>query len=234
MSEVTGTKHDGDKPRMDLLDTLALQGLADVLTFGAKKYASHNWRNGITYSRLIAASFRHLAAVNNGEDIDPESGLLHIDHLACCAMFLSNYMHAGRKELDDRWKGPGTRDKFVSEFLHGEEENITNSLDNVEQQRYDILSGGVIQQDKISPTVPEYIKQKIQEDTLKTSGVREALNEKLSEQLQEDSHGHMAPISEQQIFLNFVHQQALENANKRAKEVIQAEHDKLFPSIKLK
>lgn len=173
MSEPSGTKYDGDKPRMDLLDTAALQGLADVLTFGAEKYAPHNWRNGINYSRLIAASLRHLTAVNSGEDIDPESGLLHIDHLACCVMFLSNYMHTGRKELDDRWKAPGPRDKFISEFLNGEDKKT----------------------------------------------------------FVEDSHGHMAPISNQQIFSQFIEGQGIEN---KAKEVIQAEHDKLFPSIKLK
>lgn len=98
-----GIKSDTDKPRMDLIDSEFLVGLSDVLTFGAKKYAPHNWRGGIAYSRLIAAALRHLAAINKGEDVDSESGLYHVDHLACCVMFLSNFMHAGRTELDDRF-----------------------------------------------------------------------------------------------------------------------------------
>jgi len=101
--QVTGTKHDGSKLRMELLDAHALEGLAAVLTFGANKYAAHNWRNGLVYSRVIGALTRHLSALQRGEDIDPESGLPHIDHLGCCWMFLSNFMKT-RPDLDDRWK----------------------------------------------------------------------------------------------------------------------------------
>ena len=58
-----GLKYDNEKPRMDLLDFDALEGLSKVLTFGANKYAAHNWRKGISYSRLTAAMLRHLAAI---------------------------------------------------------------------------------------------------------------------------------------------------------------------------
>lgn len=97
------TKFDGEKPRMDLLDAQALEGLAAVLTFGAKKYAAHNWRKGINNSRLIAALLRHLFAISRGEEIDPESGLPHIDHVGCCWMFLSNNMK-NRPDLNDLWR----------------------------------------------------------------------------------------------------------------------------------
>jgi hypothetical protein len=103
-TQPTGTKYDQEKPRMDLLDPWALEGLAKVLTFGAGKYDAHNWRNGIVYSRLLAALARHANAISKGEDTDSESGLPHIDHLGCCWMFLSNFMKT-RPELDDRWKG---------------------------------------------------------------------------------------------------------------------------------
>ncbi len=98
-----GTKYDQDKPRMDLLDAEALEGLAKVLTFGANKYAAHNWRKGISNSRLIAALLRHLFAICRGEETDPESGLPHIDHVGCCWMFLSNNMKK-RPDLNDLWK----------------------------------------------------------------------------------------------------------------------------------
>ena len=97
----SGVKHDQEKLRVDLLDPLALEGLAAVLTFGAKKYAAHNWRGGISYSRLIGAALRHTFAILRGEDRDPESGLPHVDHLGCCWMFLSNMMKT-RPDLDDR------------------------------------------------------------------------------------------------------------------------------------
>lgn len=98
-----GKKLDQDKPRMDLLDPLALEGLAKVLTFGAKKYDPHNWRGGIAYCRLIAASLRHIFSFLRGEDTDSESGLPHVDHAFCCLMFLSNMVKT-RKDLDDRHK----------------------------------------------------------------------------------------------------------------------------------
>lgn len=106
MSKQEGMKFDTDKPRMDLLDAQALEGLATVLTFGAKKYAAHNWRNGISNSRLVAALLRHTFAILRGEYTDPESGLPHIDHVGCCWMFLSNNLK-NREDLNDLWKSSG-------------------------------------------------------------------------------------------------------------------------------
>lgn len=98
-----GLKYDSGKLPLDLLDPVALEGLAAVLQFGANKYEAHNWRKGISQSRLIGAALRHLFAVMKGEDTDPESGLPHVDHLGCCWMFLSN-MQKTRPDLDDRYK----------------------------------------------------------------------------------------------------------------------------------
>lgn len=99
----TGVKYDQNKVPLDLVDPTAIEGLAAVLAFGANKYAAHNWRGGLSYSRLIAALMRHMFAILRGEDTDPESGLPHIDHAGCCWMFLSNMMKT-RPDLDDRYK----------------------------------------------------------------------------------------------------------------------------------
>lgn len=98
-----GLKYDNDKPQMALLDSNYLEGVAEVLTFGARKYHAHNWRGGITVSRLVSATYRHLGAINRGEDIDSESGLPHVYHLGCCTMFLAEMLQ--RPEQDDRYKG---------------------------------------------------------------------------------------------------------------------------------
>ena len=95
-----GMKFDSDKIRMDLLDPYAIEQLSAVLTFGAKKYAAHNWRKGIPKSRLIAALLRHTFAYLRGEDIDEESGLSHIAHAMCCCMFILGL--EWRADLDDR------------------------------------------------------------------------------------------------------------------------------------
>lgn len=105
----SGLKYDAGKPRLDLIDPLAIEGLANVLGFGAQKYSAHNWRNGIQYSRLIAALLRHTFAILRGETIDPESGLPHIDHVGCCWMFLSNLMKT-RPDMDDLHKPEKTNE----------------------------------------------------------------------------------------------------------------------------
>lgn len=101
--EVTGVKHDSDKPRMSLLDRHALEEIARVMGFGAKKYAAHNWRKGLEMSRLLDAALRHINAYNDGEDKDPESGLSHLAHAGCCVMFALR-MEKDRPDLDDRFK----------------------------------------------------------------------------------------------------------------------------------
>ncbi len=98
-----GLKFDQNKPRMDLLTWEALKGLGNVMGFGATKYGDHNWRKGIKFSRIYAAALRHLLASLAGEDLDPESGLDHIDHLGACWMFLST-LKKTRPDLDDRFK----------------------------------------------------------------------------------------------------------------------------------
>jgi hypothetical protein len=98
-----GIKYDDGKAPMNLLDRHALEQVANVLAHGAVKYAPENWRGGISYSRLIAASLRHLMAVSDGEDYDQESQLPHAAHAMCSLMFLL-WMMRNRPDLDDRWR----------------------------------------------------------------------------------------------------------------------------------
>lgn len=100
----SGTKHDEGKPRMELLPTEALTQIAKVLAFGASKYGEHNYRGGLKYSRLIGAAMRHLTAYNDGEDLDPETGLSHLAHAACCCI-MGIQMAKERPDCDDRYKG---------------------------------------------------------------------------------------------------------------------------------
>lgn len=81
-------KHDVEKPRADLLPPIALEHVARVLTYGAQKYARWNWRLIDDRSRYHASALRHLLAYARGEDVDPESGELHLAHAACSALFL--------------------------------------------------------------------------------------------------------------------------------------------------
>mgnify|MGYP005870101243 CR=1 FL=1 len=94
-------KFDQEKPRMDLVPTEAVQALAKVLTFGAKKYSSRNWEKGMDWSRAYAALQRHLLAWWGGESLDTETGYSHLDHALTELAFLVAYEQRG-VGLDDR------------------------------------------------------------------------------------------------------------------------------------
>ena len=99
-----GMKFDSDKVRMDLLMggmPNALEGIAKVLTFGAKKYAAHSWRTVPDGdARYDAALHRHLNAMAKGETHDAESGLPHIYHALCCLMFRAELQHPTLAKID--------------------------------------------------------------------------------------------------------------------------------------
>lgn len=85
-----GDKYDQGKIRYDLLPFKALEEIALVLTFGANKYKPDGWREVEGWRwRYFAAAMRHLLAwFAKGEKRDPESGLHHLAHAACCIMFM--------------------------------------------------------------------------------------------------------------------------------------------------
>ena len=90
------TKFDDDKPMMHLVPLISVEAVAKVMTFGAKKYAPNGWKSvPDAINRYNSAMLRHMVAVQKGEVIDPDSGLPHIDHIACNAMFLSYFHNVG-------------------------------------------------------------------------------------------------------------------------------------------
>lgn len=86
-----GWKMDVGKPRIDLVAPEFVQQTADVLAFGAAKYSERNWEKGMSWGRCFGAMMRHMWAWWGGERNDPESGLPHLAHAACCLMFLMAY-----------------------------------------------------------------------------------------------------------------------------------------------
>jgi Domain of unknown function (DUF5664) len=101
---VSGIKNDAEKPDMSLLSPFALEEIAKVMTFGAKKYSANNWRNGFKYTRLLAAVMRHLSAYQRGEAKDPETGLSHLAHASCGLMMLLEFEQTGAGENDVYWQ----------------------------------------------------------------------------------------------------------------------------------
>lgn|SRR5574343_109482 len=98
-----GIKHDQDKTEYHYFSPIAFEKVNQILTFGAKKYAAHNWRKGFIWSRPFNACMRHLWAWWRGEDKDPETGYSHLAHAMCCIMMLLEFEDT-KPELDDRYK----------------------------------------------------------------------------------------------------------------------------------
>jgi len=88
----TNLKYDDGKTRMGLIHTglaLPLMAIGEVLTYGAKKYKANSWQGlDNARERYTDALYRHLNAYHRGEQIDPESGLLHLAHAAVNLLFL--------------------------------------------------------------------------------------------------------------------------------------------------
>lgn len=94
----TGLKYDAEKPMYNLIPPVAINSLAEVMTFGARKYQPNSWQNvenGL--ERYRAALLRHVFAIQRGEIVDPESGLNHSAHALACAAFINELEHMESK-----------------------------------------------------------------------------------------------------------------------------------------
>lgn len=89
-------KQDKDKLRVDLVEPEFIEEVADVLTYGCKKYPENSWRdipNAI--DRYYAATMRHLLNWRKGEQVDQESGKAALAHAATNLMFLMSLEREG-------------------------------------------------------------------------------------------------------------------------------------------
>ncbi len=82
-------KHDEGKPRLSLVPPALIEAVGRVRTYGTEKYGdSENWRK-VDPWRYKDALMRHLCAyLRNPQGKDPESGLPHLEHIACNVAFL--------------------------------------------------------------------------------------------------------------------------------------------------
>ena len=96
-----GLRYNSGKMRWSLLSIPALMELIKVLEFGAKKYDSWNWSKGMSWTETYDCLLRHMQKWMAGEDRDDETGLSHLAHAMCNAMFLLHFIVTGTGK-DDR------------------------------------------------------------------------------------------------------------------------------------
>lgn len=128
----------GTKPDLSLIPPSALIEMARVMGLGAAKYGPYNWRDSAVRMRVyIAAAQRHLAAVLDGEDRDPESKAPHAAHAAACMAIIMDAAATGNL-VDDRppagaaarllGEHPGAQGELEAKlqaFVNGEPEPAT-------------------------------------------------------------------------------------------------------------
>ncbi len=96
----TGIKNDAGKAPISLIPSDFITGTAAVFNFGKGKYGKDNFRSGLAHSRCLDAAMRHILAIANGEELDPESGLPHVYH-AACSLSMYDYMRINHPSLND-------------------------------------------------------------------------------------------------------------------------------------
>lgn len=111
-------RYNTGKPKWSLVHFKSLLPMVRVLEYGAHKYSvfksdtldfipgsqvtqeqakklellssgADNWKKGLGRQNIIDSLLRHAAAIADGEWLDEESGLPHIGHLMCNAMFFA-------------------------------------------------------------------------------------------------------------------------------------------------
>jgi len=96
--EEKALRYNAGKPKWSLVHYESLTPMVRVLEIGAKKYAPDNWKKKIDRKEVLESAMRHLSALMDGQDNDPETHESHIGHLMCNAMFFSYHFVINKKE----------------------------------------------------------------------------------------------------------------------------------------
>lgn len=101
VDDTTGARKGTKLARYDLIPSGPLRLLAKHYGEGSKKYAERNWEKGYNWSKSFAALNRHLWSFWDGEDVDEETGSLHLTAATWHAVALTEYFLRNSGE-DDR------------------------------------------------------------------------------------------------------------------------------------
>lgn len=95
-------KADKGKLELSLVNPELVKAVAEVRMYGTEKYGdSENWRK-VEPKRYVDALYRHLLAYIEGNEVDEESGLSHLAHMACNISFLldEEYLKEHKGDMD--------------------------------------------------------------------------------------------------------------------------------------
>lgn len=123
-----GQRFNKDKIPMELVPPSIIFAVGEVLKIGAKKYSARNWERGMRWTIVYGCIMRHLMkwASPFHSDIDEESGLNHLWHVASNVAMLIEYERTC-KELDDRPKYRNEIDEMAEYFCNTSESDDSDS-----------------------------------------------------------------------------------------------------------
>lgn len=103
LSNSQADRFNKNKPKITFVLEMpnAIEGVAKVMEFGAEKYSRGNFKKGLPYTEVVDSLMRHTLAFLAGEDLDGDSGLPHVDHMATNTLFLAEFYRTN-KDKDDR------------------------------------------------------------------------------------------------------------------------------------
>lgn len=108
ISTTGGLRDNKGKARLSLVPASLEEAVAEVIFKSSKegggKYPMHNWRKGLPWTEVAESAMRHIKKFVAGEDLDTESGMHHLKHVATNIAFLIEYLST-HPELDNRFKG---------------------------------------------------------------------------------------------------------------------------------
>lgn len=100
ISKDQSAKADKGKLELSLVNPQLVKAVAEVRMYGTEKYGdSENWRK-VEPKRYVDALYRHLLAYIEGNEVDEESGLSHLAHMACNISFLLNKKYLKEHESE--------------------------------------------------------------------------------------------------------------------------------------
>lgn len=97
------------KSPLHLVPSALVIWVSQIFKFSAVKYGPFNWRTKkVKKSIYLDAIERHLIAMKDGQEIDPESGLPHEAHIGANVAILLDARATGNLVNDMEWpNGPG-------------------------------------------------------------------------------------------------------------------------------
>jgi hypothetical protein len=98
MEQEQAKRYNEGKPQWSLVHYKSLEPMVRVLEFGCEKYDRDNWKKGMPTNKILESMQRHLAALMDGEQFDSETGISHMGHIQCNAMFYNYHTKNGEIE----------------------------------------------------------------------------------------------------------------------------------------